>query len=150
MVLTLSEGSAYFQFVLAKLISLPTIVMDYLCLRTGEVYDSSLLESQLGNLSGEQRKDMQDLVLRHADILTSRLGLIQLLGNIFQLKDIRLVKLPPWGLVPPKIFFFCDHIKQLLAEGVTEESLSSYSIPVFLVPKGPNNFRAVVDYRLLN
>jgi len=43
------------------------------------------------------------------------------------------------------MFFFCDHIKQLLAEGVVEKFLSTYSILVFLVLKGPNNFRAVVD-----
>jgi hypothetical protein len=48
------------------------------------------------------------------------------------------------------MFFSCDHIKQLLAEGVTEESLSTQSSHVFLEPKGPNNFSALMDYRLLN
>jgi len=51
MVLTLSEGSAYIQFALAKLISLSTIVTEYLCLQMGETHDSSLLECQLGKLS---------------------------------------------------------------------------------------------------
>jgi hypothetical protein len=84
MVLTLSEGSAYIQFALAKLISLPTIVMEYLCLKMGKARESSLLECQLGNLSDKQPKYIQDLVSQHADILTSRLGLTQLLGNIIQ------------------------------------------------------------------
>jgi hypothetical protein len=48
------------------------------------------------------------------------------------------------------MFFFLGYIKQLLAEGVTGESLSTYSSPVFLEPKGPNNFRTAVGYRLLN
>ena len=95
MVLNLSEASAYIHFAHAKLISLSTMVMEFLCLQMGEAHDSSLLECQLGNWSDQQRKDMQDLVSRHADILTSRLGLTRLLGNIIQLKDIRSVKLPP-------------------------------------------------------
>jgi len=48
------------------------------------------------------------------------------------------------------MFFFCDHIKQLLAEGVIEDFLSISPSPVFLVPKGPNNLRAVIDYLFLN
>jgi hypothetical protein len=60
-----------------------------------EAHDSSLLECQLGKLSVEQRKNMQEIVSRHADILSSRLGLTQLLGNVIQLKDIRPVKLSP-------------------------------------------------------
>ena len=48
------------------------------------------------------------------------------------------------------MFFSCNHIKQLLAEGVTEECFSTYTSRVFLVPKGSNNFSALVDYLLLN
>ena len=81
MVLTLCEGRAYIQFALAKLISLSTIFMEYLCLQMSEAHDSSFLECEVGNLSDEQRKDMQDLVSRHADKLISRLGVAQLLGN---------------------------------------------------------------------
>jgi len=37
-----------------------------------------------------------------------------------------------------------------LAEGVIEDFLSAYFSPFFLVPKGPNNLCAVVDYRFFN
>jgi hypothetical protein len=43
--MNLSEGSAYIQFALAKLISLSTVVMEYLCLQMGEAHYSSLLVS---------------------------------------------------------------------------------------------------------
>jgi hypothetical protein len=115
----------------------------------GEAHDYSLLECQLGNLSDEQRKDMQDFVSQYADILTSRLGITHLLENTIQLKDVRPVKLPPKSLAPPKMFFFLGYIKQILTQAIIGESLSTYSGPFFVEPKGPNNFRSVVDYRLL-
>jgi hypothetical protein len=46
--------------------------------------------------------------------------------------------------------FLRDHIKKLFADGVIQPSSPSYSSPMFSVPKGPENFHAVVDYRLLN
>ena len=47
MFLNLSEGSAYFQFALAKFISLSTTVMEDLCLQMYEAHDLSLPEYQL-------------------------------------------------------------------------------------------------------
>ena len=46
--------------------------------------------------------------------------------------------------------FLREHLKQLLEDGVIEPSNSQYSSPMFLVPKGENNYRAVVDFRALN
>ena len=41
-------------------------------------------------------------------------------------------------------------IQQLLADAVIEESSSPYPSPAFLVPKSPDNFRAVIDNRVRN
>ena len=38
----------------------------------------------------------------------------------------------------------------MLDQGVIRPSTSNYSCPIFLVPKGENTFRPVIDYRLLN
>ena len=38
----------------------------------------------------------------------------------------------------------------MLDKGIIQPSCSSYSSPIFLVPKGANDFRPVVDYRVLN
>jgi hypothetical protein len=41
-------------------------------------------------------------------------------------------------------------IQDMLDKGVIRHSVSPYSSPIFLVPKGETNFRPVVDYRALN
>ena len=48
------------------------------------------------------------------------------------------------------MLFLREHLKKLLDEGVIEPSNSQYSSPMFLVPKGENNYRRVVDFRALN
>jgi hypothetical protein len=42
------------------------------------------------------------------------------------------------------------HVQKLLHEGVIEPSTSPYASHMFLVPKGDNAYRAVVDYRAVN
>jgi hypothetical protein len=46
--------------------------------------------------------------------------------------------------------FLRGHVQSLLQQGIVEPSVSTYSSPVFLVPKREGSFRAVVDYRVLN
>jgi len=48
------------------------------------------------------------------------------------------------------MLFLREHLKKLLDDGVIEPSNSQYSSPMFLVPKGENNYRAAVDFRALN
>jgi len=48
------------------------------------------------------------------------------------------------------MLFLREHLKQLLDDGVIEPSNPQYSSSMFLVPKGENNYRAVVDFRPLN
>jgi hypothetical protein len=41
-------------------------------------------------------------------------------------------------------------IQEMLDKGIIRYSVSPYSNPIFLVPKGETDFRPVVDYRALN
>jgi hypothetical protein len=150
MVLDLSEGRMRFKFAAEKSFPLSTILRSGTCLHVCRALDQAPLRCQLGKLADDQYSRMQEIVSRYPDVLTSQLGLTHLLEYEIQLKDTRPVRLTPYRLAPPKMTFFREHIKKLLSDGVIEVLSSVYSSPMFLVPKGEENFRAVLDYRLLN
>ena len=52
-------------------------------------------------------------------------------------------------LSPPKMEIMRNQINKLLEQQVIESSTSPYSSPAFLVPKGTDKYRFVVDYRQL-
>jgi hypothetical protein len=60
------------------------------------------------------------------------------------------VKIPPYRLMPPKMEALHQHVHHMLEQGIIRPSVSPYSSPIFLVPKGRDDFRPVVDYRALN
>jgi hypothetical protein len=84
------------------------------------------------------------------DVLTPKLGLTHLLEYDIQLADPTPVKLSPYRLMPRKMAVLREKIKSLLDQGIIRPSTSQYSSPIFLVPKGDNDFRPVVDFRALN
>ena len=54
-----------------------------------------------------------------------------------------------YKLTPPKMEIMRNQINKLLEQQVIEPSTSPYSSPAFLVPKGTDKHRLVVDYRQL-
>ena len=111
--------------------------------------DNKLSPLQCGKLSHRQKKELELIVQQCPDVVTSGLGLTNVLQYDIQLLDQTPVRLAPYRLSPPKMFLR-EHLKQLLDDGVIEPSNSQYSSPMFLVPKGENNYRAVVNFRTLN
>jgi len=105
---------------------------------------------QCGKLSLRQRKELETLIQHYPDVLTPELALTKVLEYDIQLLDKTPVRLAPYRLSPPKMQYLRAHLKQLLEDGVIEPSNSHYSSPMFLVPKGEGNYRAVVDFRSLN
>ena len=105
---------------------------------------------QCGDLSNIQKRKLEKVLSRYPDVLTAKLGLTDVLEYEIQVLDNTPVRLSPYRLSPPKMQFLRGHIKQLLKDGVIEPSNSHYSSPMFLVPKGEGNYRAVVDFRALN
>lgn len=105
---------------------------------------------KLDHLSGSQCRDVMSILEQFSDVLTSKLGKTHLLTYDIFLTDTKPVRLPPYRLSPPKIKILKEHIDTMLQKGIIRPSRSSFSSPIFLVPKGDSEFRPVVDYRLLN
>jgi hypothetical protein len=84
------------------------------------------------------------------DVLTPRLGLTTLLEYDIELLGNVSVKIPSYRLMPPKMEALRRHVHHMLEQGIIRSSVTSYSSHIFLVPKGRNDFRPVVDYRALN
>ena len=105
---------------------------------------------QTGKLSARQRARLESLISQYPDVLSEKLGHTHLLQYEIQLTDTKPVRLSPYRLSPPKMEYLREHIKTLLSEGVIEPSVSNYSSPMFLVPKTAGDYRAAVDFRMLN
>jgi len=149
LVLELEKFSCYFRF--AAGVQIPFCKStEILSLLYNICLDNKLPPVQCGKRSPRQKKELELIVQQYPDVLTSRLGLTSVLQYDIQLLDQTPVRLAPYRFSPPKMLFLREHLKKLLADGVIETSNSQYSSPMFLVPKGENNYRAVVDFRALN
>ena len=93
---------------------------------------------------------MQTLIKEFYTVLTPKLGQTNLIEYKINLSDNKVIRLPPYKLSPPKMEVMRNQINKLLEQGVIEPSTSPYSSPAFLVPKGHDKHRLVVDYRQLN
>jgi len=149
LVLDLAKSRVYFGFAPQKFIKLIQ--------QNGEVSGQQTVRLSnkvsnvvCGKLDPSQEAKLQRLVRQFSDVLTSKLGLTHLLEYDIQLLDNKPVRLSPYRLAPPKMQYLKKHISHLLEEGVIEPSCSNYSSPIFLVPKPGGEYRAVVDFRLLN
>ena len=83
-------------------------------------------------------------------MLTPTLGLTHLLEYKIRLTDSKIVRSHPYKFAPPKMAVIREKVQELLDQGVTEPSNSSYASPAFLVPKPGGKLRMVIDYRKLN
>ena len=149
MILDLGSHQGYFAFA-------PSVVIKFcqnknyrLCSRTCQLSARSS-QVQTGKLSAGQRASLESLISQYPDVLSEKLRLTHLLDYEIQLTDTKPVRLSPYRLSPPKMQYLREHIKTLLSEGVIEPSVSNYSSPMFLVPKTGGDYRAVVDFRMLN
>ena len=102
------------------------------------------------HLSEGQSQILKEVIDKYSDVLTDRLGLTHVIEHEIELVDKNPVRRPPYRLSPPKMKFLRKEIQSMLDKGIIQPSTSNYSSPMFLVPKGENNFRPVVDYRFLN
>lgn len=102
------------------------------------------------HLSKQDCSDMQSILNEFTDVLTTKLGSCDLMEYEIDLKDPTPVRLKPYPLSPPHNKKMREIIQKLLDNDVIEASTSKYSSPAFLVPKGNNDFRLVVNYKSLN
>jgi hypothetical protein len=103
----------------------------------------------LSHLAGPLSERVSAVIDEFPDVLTPRLGLTTLLEYDIELLD-HTIKISPYRLMPPKMGILRQHIQRMLEQGIIRPSTSRYSSPIFLIPKGQDEFRPVVDYRALN
>lgn len=106
--------------------------------------------NSLTHLNESQCSDISKLCDQFPKVLTSKLGLTDLLEYQIKLIDKEYVKSHPYRLAPPKMELLRQEVQELLDKGVIEQSTSQYASPAFLVPKSNGKQRMVVDYRKLN
>ena len=149
MILDLGSQQCYFAFALSVIIKFCQNKNYRLCSRTCQL-SARNSKVQTGKLSARQRARLESLISQYPDVLSEKLGLTHLLQYEIQLTDTKPVRLSPCRLSPPKMQYLREHIKTLLNEEVIEPSVSSYSSPMFMVPETGGDYRAVVDFRMLN
>ena len=101
-------------------------------------------------LSPGQNQQLRAVVDQFGDVLTPKLGECTLSEYHIELIDNTPVRRPPYRLSPPKVHVLREKVQEMLDQGIIRPSTSNYSSPIFLVPKGENDFRPVIDYRYLN
>lgn len=104
----------------------------------------------LDHLVGIERNEIQRVIDSYPDVLTKSLGKTNILEYDIELTDTTPIRRPPYRLAPPKLKIMKGLIQEMLDSGVIRTSKSNYSSPIFLVPKGEDKYRTVIDYRLLN
>lgn len=104
----------------------------------------------VGHLSEVEAQLIQSVIDEFPDVLTSKLGLTDLIEYDIKLTDEVAVKLHPYKLNPIKMEQMRNKINKLLDQKVIQPSTSNYSSPAFLIPQGENKQRLVIDYRQLN
>ena len=147
LMIDVQQGHAFFRFDPTNRLHLlgrsPPDDKSWVCAATSANPDLSHLEDNYSTL-------LRSLIDDFPDVLTPRLGLTTLLQYDIELLDPSPVKIPPYRLMPPKMDILRQHIRLMLDEGIIQPSTSPYSSPIFLVPKGQDGFRPVIDYRALN
>lgn len=149
LVLDIFQGTFTFKFYKAK----PFNLVNFKNISPPTVSLSStaqVSENPLGHLDDESQRVISELIEDYPDVLTTELGLTDLIEYHIELKDNIPVKSQPYQLAPPKMQFLREHVRDLEDKGVVEKSISNYSSPVFLVQHPEKKPRMVVDYRKLN
>ena len=118
-----------------------------------------LMKLRLDHLNSEERKalvetcsDYQDIFYLPGDVLSST-GAIK--HSIRVEPGTEPINTRPYRLPEAQKAEVENQVKELLREGIIEESVSSWNSPIMVIPKkmdasGKQKFRLVVDYRKLN
>ena len=105
----------------------------------------------VSHLSPKRREKVLQLLDKYVDVvLTKRLGNTNLIEYEIRLIDKKPVRKSPYPLQPPMMEKTRELIKKLEDDDVIEVSTSPYASPCCPVPKGPEKYCLVVDYRQLN
>jgi len=94
--------------------------------------------------------DAQSIMAEFPGLFSPTVGTAHVAPYEIELTDFAPVRSPPYQCSPPKLEIFRGIVNTLLEQGVVRPSRSPYASPAFLVPKGGDAYRMVVDYRKVN
>ena len=93
---------------------------------------------------------LHTLIEEFDDVLTTELDQCTVTEYQIELTDTTPVCQPPYRFSPTKVHVLREKIPRMLQHGIIRPSTSSYSSPIFLVPKANGDFRPAIDHRYLN
>ena len=101
-------------------------------------------------LSGEQQKDLNQLLQRFRKVFDEKLGQTTLAEHKITTGDHPAIRLPPYRLPHAYKDAIEKEIDEMLACNIIEPSSSEWAAPLVPVRKKDNSIRLCVDYRKLN
>lgn len=101
-------------------------------------------------LSPDQRKEIDSILMEYADIFTDLPGRTNLVEHHIQTTTEIPIHQRPYRLPEAMKAVVRQELDKMLAQGVIEPSLSPWASPVVLVEKKDGSVRFCIDYRKLN
>lgn len=98
----------------------------------------------------DMRETVEKLVKHYSNVFTTKIGKALDFEYDIQLKDNEIVNQKPYPVHPTKMKEMKSILDDLLSQGIIRSSISSYSSPSFLVSKGDQSHRLVINYAKLN
>ncbi|UYV65317.1 K02A2.6-like [Cordylochernes scorpioides] len=102
------------------------------------------------NLSFKEQERLKQILAKHTDLFSSRLGRTSLAKHQIHTEDAKPIKHKPYRVSAKERTIIKDQIDEMLEEGIIRQSSSPWSFPVILVKKRDGKYRFCVDYRKLN
>ena len=101
-------------------------------------------------LTPEQKSQIEELISKHAHVLTDKPGLTNLIEVSFTLNDETPICSRPYPVPLSKEAVVEEEIRTLLEAQIISHSTSAYSAPIILLRKPNGEHRLCVDFRKLN
>ena len=103
------------------------------------------------SLTEQQRADLDSLMLEFQDVVNDKPGRTDLAEHQIPTKaEARPVRLPAYRVPHAYKDVVREELREMLAQGIVEPSISGWSSPIVLVKKGDGSLRLCIDYRRLN
>ena len=101
-------------------------------------------------LTSEQRKEVETLMKRYPDVLSSLPGQTDQIQHDIKLLTSEPIRIKGYSIPYKTRSVMETEIQDMLDLGVIEPSISPYSSPIVLVPKKDGSVRFCIDFRKLN
>ena len=111
---------------------------------------SNVAHSTGSELSGTQKKQLDDLLNEFSDVVTTKLGTVKGIQHSIDTKDHVPIRILPYRIVPAWKDQLKAEISSLLDTGIIRPSKSPWSFPMVPVRKPDGSVRLCIDYRKLN